>query len=223
VPTSLALYSSSVAVGGGRDRPRAPTYDHETAPSQLGLLLSRDRVAATSRDGELAARPASELPALLEALRAAYPDDGSLAVGAEAGVSYSELLRAVGAARGGRARFASVALAAPGMIPRGEGDLGPLLRVLGAARVSTEPALAPAAMQGLRRCYADELKRAIAAQRTPLQHGTLALAATARGAHATGGTLRGQRQLASCVEQTIGNAGLARSGRVLVELGAPRQ
>jgi hypothetical protein len=211
LPVSLALYSAVSAGGRGRDQPLGITFDRDSAPSELALILGRTEVTAVSRDGVLAPRPRAELDALLATLRRAYPEDRSLLLGLEASLSHGELLRVLEVTLRAPHGFAAAAIAASGMVPRGEGDLGATLRTLEALRIAIEPAALRATLAPrLRRCYLDARLEARKAE------GELVLRASEKGARTIGGSLRSARKLRGCVEASLAGAGLERGARVEV-------
>lgn len=217
VPVSLALYSSPGTGGRGRDQPLGITFDRDSAPNELALLLGRTEVTAISRDGALAPRPRAELGALLATLRRAYPEDRSLLLGLEASLSHGELLRALEATLRAPEGYAAVAIAASGMVPRGDGDLAPTLRTLEALRIAVEPAAVRGTLSpGLRRCYLASRREARAGDSLDRPTGELVLRASEKGVRTIGGSLRSARKLRGCVEALLTGVGIERGARVQI-------
>jgi hypothetical protein len=222
IPVSLALYSTPNPGGSGRDRPLGLTFDRAAAPNELALILGRAGITAVSRDGALPVRPRAELADLLATLRRTCPDDTSLVLGVESSLTLDTLIQAIEIARRPASGYLGVAIAASGMVPRGDGDLAAVIRTLGALRIQTIPAQPEAVTAALRGCYLEELRARTSAE-TPLA-GELVLQLGARGLRATGGGLGRHQRLRACLEAALAKREPATATRLTIrfDLAAPR-
>jgi hypothetical protein len=207
IPVSLSELGATRS-GVSRSLPRGLGYDPRTARGRISLLVTREGVHLSSRDGRLtlASRVDGRLPLSLLELRQLYPGDRSVLLAPGRVTTYEDLVAVAAAVRHHRGQplLPGIALVKPSQLASPEKDLAPVIRLLGRADVTMTPRVNRTWPDLAFRCYLDVLRGYVEKKGAP-PVGMLRLRISARGPKAAGGTIR-NRKLSRCVERVLEKA-----------------
>jgi hypothetical protein len=207
IPVSLRELGATRS-GVSRSLPRALGYDPRTAQGHISLLVTRDGVHVSSRDGRMTqAVRVKDLSHRLLELRQLYPGDRSVLLAPGRVTTYEDLEAVATATRHhkGQPLMPGIALAKASQLASSEKDLAPVIRLLGRADVEMTPRVNRAWPDLAFRCYLDVLRDFVEKKNARPPEGTLQVRITRKGPRAGKGTLR-NRKLSRCVERSLGKA-----------------